>query len=90
MKEESPPIEQESSQLSSAVPSPTEKSRKVERSRFLSMVHIVAVGLPLLVIWFAQPGTSKTVIFTSFMFVFHVKSFQLKEAKRFLHIETFH
>ncbi|CAH3141667.1 unnamed protein product [Porites lobata] len=58
MKEESPPIEQESSQLSSAVPSPTEKSRKVERSSFLSMVHIVAVGLPLLVIWFAQPGTS--------------------------------
>lgn len=59
MKEESPPIEQEISQLSSAVLSPTEKSRKVERSSFLSMVHIVAVGLPLLVIWFAQPGTSK-------------------------------
>ena len=89
MKEESPPIEQESSQLSSAVPSPTEKSRKVDRSSFLSMVHIVAVGLPLLVIWFAQPGTSKWSLHRSCLF-FMKNLISWKRLNAFLHIETFH
>lgn len=39
----------------------SEKHRNgaAERSIVFNMVHIVAVGLPLLVIWLAQPGTSK-------------------------------
>lgn len=37
----------------------SENNRKVERSIVYSMVHIIAVGLPLVVIIIAQPGTSK-------------------------------
>ena len=35
------------------------KTVKSQRSVVFSMVHIIAVGLPLVVIWLAQPGTSK-------------------------------
>lgn len=37
----------------------SENNSKVERSTVYSMVHIIAVGLPLVVIIIAQPGTSK-------------------------------
>lgn len=37
----------------------SENNRKVERSIVYSMVHIIAVGLPLVVILIAQPGSSK-------------------------------
>ena len=37
----------------------SEKTVKSQRSLVFSMVHIIAVGLPLVVIWLAQPGTSE-------------------------------
>ena len=43
-------------EVKEAVP---DKSVGDQRSIILKMVHIVAVGLSLLVIWLAQPGSSK-------------------------------
>lgn len=36
-----------------------EKRTNDQRSIVFEMVHIVAIGLPVLVIWLAQPGSSK-------------------------------
>ena len=37
----------------------SEKNKSDQGSVVFKMVHIVAIGLPLLVIWLAQPGSSK-------------------------------
>lgn len=37
----------------------SEKSTSDQGSAVFKMVHIVAIGLPFLVIWLAQPGSSK-------------------------------
>ena len=44
---------------SEAVVAVLDKNAGDQRSFLLKMVHIVAVGLSLLVIWLAQPGSSK-------------------------------
>ena len=36
-----------------------EKRTNDQESIVFKMVHIVAIGLPVLVIWLAQPGSSK-------------------------------
>lgn len=46
---------------SEAVVAVLDKNAGDQRSFLLKMVHIVAVGLSLLVIWLAQPGSSKFV-----------------------------
>ncbi|KAK2553902.1 putative transmembrane reductase [Acropora cervicornis] len=50
----------------------SENNRKVERSIVYSMVHIIAVGLPLVVIIIAQPGTTfimRTILMEKFGFL---------------------
>ena len=37
----------------------SEQNKNAQGSTVFNMVHIIAIGLPLLVIWLAQPGTSK-------------------------------
>lgn len=50
------------------------QTRNVQRSLVFIMVHIIAVGLPLVVIWLAQPGTNlfswhPTLMVLSFAFL---------------------